>query len=178
MIQLIKFTLSLTFLLLSTPSFASDDTIDHAEIIAVTKQSINCIYSLTPFEDRKDCLFIRKLFSSQALTNLTDYIHSDDNFQIAKDYSMVMSEYQEKSTIDKISTQPNTSLISLRVTTPFTLYLVKDNIEIIRSMTNTITLAYPKDNPASISIQSFTSTSIAEPKIIDHQKIRQANCSM
>ena len=178
MIKLIKLILSFTFLLLSTPSFASSDAVDNAKIAAITKQSINCIYSQTSFEDRKDCLLVRKLFSSQALTKLADYIHSDDNFQIAKEYSMVMSEYQGESTIDQVSTQSNAGLVTLKITTPFTLYLVKDNIEIIRSMTNTITLSYPEDNPASISIQSFTSSPIAEPKIIDHKKIRQVNCSM
>ena len=175
-----QFIIILSFMLLqlSIPSLAGNDPIDKAAVAALAKQSLSCIYSQTPFEDRKDCLFIRKLFIPKAFSQLTDYINSDENFQIAKEYSMVMSEYQEKSTIDQISAQTNSGAVTLRITTPFTLYLVKDNIEIVSPMVNTIVLSYPENNPSSWSVESLTSVATSEPKIIDHKKIRQVNCSV
>ena len=143
-------------------------------ITAIAQQSINCVFNHNEATN-KACLK-EVNFSPEVANSIEQYYKDNENFQIMLNNTMIMREKQESTHVKQIDTHDKSSNTNWMATTRFTLYLVKDNIEIQRPMENTQIISLALQNSPTWTVKDFTTNVIGDSLIIDHELMRKKNC--
>ena len=161
---------------LTTP--AGQYTQSRHNIAALSGEILRIFYTNlrpdSPGVYREDVAKLQQSFDSSVLASSLASYDQDDLFKLARQHSMTMTESQSTP---KVSLEmSHMGAHHWRVVTPVIVYLIKDHIEIVRSMTNTMILIHDPSAHHSYRVTEFKSQDQRAPEMIDHRALRQAYC--
>ena len=88
---------------------------------------------------------------------------------------MVMTNQQFDTVITALAPTVNNQP-QWQVKTRFNVYFIKDQIEIVQPMANTMTITIINDKMPQYRIMAFSSVQTSDPELINYQQLRQRNC--
>lgn len=149
------------------------------EIKSYSESILASIYTQTQPHDASSYLAglesVQSVFDAPVYQKILTQQRNDELMTLAQQNAMVMTQRQNSSLVSIINATEDRNQ-SWQVTTQIDVYYVKDQIEIVRPLTNTMIITM--DDPVSrgYKITAFTTTLAAQPELINYQQLRQKNC--
>ena len=117
---------------------------------------------------------VQPVFDASLYEKILTEQRDDELMTLAQQNAMVMTQRQNSSRV--AMTKSNSNKPTWQVTTQLIVYYVKDQIEIVRPLTNTMMITTDTTSTTGYKITAFSTITAAQPELINYQQLRQKNC--
>ena len=118
---------------------------------------------------------VQPVFDASLYEKILTEQRDDELMTLAQQNAMVMTQRQNSRRVS-MTQSSNSNKQTWQVTTQLIVYYVKDQIEIVRPLTNTMMITKETTSKTGYKIIAFSTIAAAQPELINYQQLRQKNC--